>query len=99
MIVSFDIGVSLLPGVHGWSQQPPRYAAFLKCCHPVSVIAQAGLYFSCVARGPNLFAGEAHELKAIQETFGEIPIAGFFGNGEISHDRVYGYTGVLTLFV
>lgn len=60
---------------------------------------RAGLYFSCVARGPNLFAGEAHELKAIRETFGEIPIAGFFGNGEISHNRVYGYTGVLTLFL
>ena len=60
---------------------------------------KAGLYFSCVARGPNLFDGEAYELKAIQETFGEIPIAGFFGNGEISHNRVYGYTGVLTLFL
>ena len=60
---------------------------------------RAGLYFSCVARGPNLFAREAHELKAIRETFGEIPIAGFFGNGEISHNRVYGYTGVLTLFL
>ena len=27
------------------------------------------------------------------------PLAGFFGNGEISHNRLYGYTGVLTLFV
>ena len=26
-------------------------------------------------------------------------LAGFFGNGEISHDRVYSYTGVLTLFL
>ena len=60
---------------------------------------KAGLYFSCVARGPNLFASDGHELKAIQETFGEIPIAGFFGNGEISNNRVYGYTGVLTLFL
>jgi hypothetical protein len=24
---------------------------------------------------------------------------GFFGNGEICHNRLYGYTGVLTLFV
>ena len=60
---------------------------------------RAGLYFSCVARGPNLFAGEAHELKAIRKTFGDIPVAGFFGNGEISHNRIYGYTGVLTLFL
>ncbi|MCG8560899.1 MAG: FIST C-terminal domain-containing protein [Hyphomicrobiales bacterium] len=60
---------------------------------------KAGLYFSCVARGPNLFEGEAHELGAIRDSFGEIPVVGFFGNGEISHDRVYGYTGVLTLFL
>ncbi len=60
---------------------------------------RAGLYFSCVARGPNMFAGEAHELEAIRKTFGDIPIAGFFGNGEISNDRLYGYTGVLTLFL
>ena len=60
--------------------------------------AKAGLYFSCVARGPNLFPEQAHELRAIQKAFGDIPIAGFFGNGEIAHDRVYGYTGVLTLF-
>jgi small ligand-binding sensory domain FIST len=59
---------------------------------------RAGLYYSCVARGPNLFEGEAFELKAIAEAFGDIPIAGFFGNGEISNNRVYGYTGVLTLF-
>ena len=29
---------------------------------------------------------------------GDFPLAGFFCNGEISHDRLYGYTGVLTLF-
>jgi len=59
----------------------------------------AGLYFSCLARGPNLFRDNAHELKAIQKAFGNIPIVGFFGNGEIAHDRVYGYTGVLTLII
>jgi small ligand-binding sensory domain FIST len=26
-----------------------------------------------------------------------VPLAGFFANGEISHNRLYGYTGVLTL--
>lgn len=62
-----------------------------------TVKPKAGLYFSCLARGPNLFRQEAHELKAIQKTFGDIPIVGFFGNGEIAHDRLYAYTGVLTL--
>jgi small ligand-binding sensory domain FIST len=62
-----------------------------------TVKPKAGLYFSCLARGPNLFRHEAHELKAIQKTFGDIPIVGFFGNGEIAHDRLYAYTGILTL--
>jgi small ligand-binding sensory domain FIST len=59
----------------------------------------AGLYFSCLARGPNLFPDNAHELKAIQKAFGDVPIVGFFGNGEIAHDRLYGYTGVLILLI
>jgi small ligand-binding sensory domain FIST len=62
-----------------------------------TVKPKAGLYFSCLARGPNLFGDDSHEAKAIQEAFGDIPIVGFFGNGEIAHDRLYGYTGVLTL--
>jgi small ligand-binding sensory domain FIST len=69
--------------------------ADLKSRSPVK--PAAGLYFSCLARGPNLFRDKAHELKAIQKFFGDFPIVGFFGNGEIAHDRLYGYTGVLTL--
>ena len=34
----------------------------------------------------------------IQERLGDVPLAGFFCNGEIAHDRLYGYTGVLLLF-
>ena len=60
--------------------------------------ARAGLYYSCVGRGQNLFGSDSEEMKMIQDELGDIPIAGFFANGEISRDRVYGYTGVLTLF-
>jgi small ligand-binding sensory domain FIST len=60
---------------------------------------KAALYYSCVARGPNLFTQRAHELEHIRAVLGDIPLAGFFGNGEITNDRVYGYTGVLTVFV
>jgi small ligand-binding sensory domain FIST len=74
-----------------------RMLTDLKSRSPVKPMA--GLYFSCLARGPNLFRDDAHELKAIQKTFGDIPIVGFFGNGEIAHDRLYGYTGVLTLII
>jgi small ligand-binding sensory domain FIST len=60
---------------------------------------RAGLYFSCVARGPNLFAGDSEELRTIRDVLGDFPLTGFFGNGEIAHDRLYGYTGVLALFL
>ena len=29
---------------------------------------------------------------------GDFPLVGFFGNGEISRDRLYAYTGVLAVF-
>ena len=58
-----------------------------------------GVYHSCVARGPHQFGPGARELTAIRETLGAFPLVGFFGNGEISHDRLYTYTGVLMLFL
>ena len=60
---------------------------------------KAGVYFSCVARGPNLFGSDSEELAVIREELGDIPLAGFFANGEICNDRLYGYTGVLALFL
>ncbi len=58
----------------------------------------AGLYYSCVARGPHLFEGESTEAEAIASSLGAFPLTGFFGNGEISSSRLYGYTDVLALF-
>jgi small ligand-binding sensory domain FIST len=60
---------------------------------------RGGVYYSCVGRGASLFGPDSAELKMIRETLGEFPLVGFFCNGEISHNRLYGYTGVLTLFV
>jgi small ligand-binding sensory domain FIST len=60
---------------------------------------KGGLYFSCVARGPNQFGPDSQELGIIRDTLGEFPLAGLFANGEISNDRLYGYTGVLALFL
>lgn len=64
-----------------------------RCAQP-----KGGLYISCLARGRNLFGDGSAELRLIQETLGDVPLAGFFANGEICHDRLYGYTGVLSLF-
>ena len=59
---------------------------------------KAGVYVSCVARGVSLFGDEGVEASIIQETLGDFPLVGFFANGEISRDRLYGHTGILTLF-
>src|SRR5262249_15274088 len=59
---------------------------------------KAGVYVSCVARGVSLFGEAGVEAALIRETLGEFPLVGFFANGEISRDRLYGHTGVLTLF-
>jgi small ligand-binding sensory domain FIST len=56
-------------------------------------------YVSCVSRGEQLFGAAGAEQRIIAHNLGEIPLIGFLGNGEIARDRVYGYTGVLTLFV
>lgn len=60
---------------------------------------RAGLYYSCVARGPNQFGPDSREMKIIADELGDFPIAGLFANGEINHNRLYGYSGVLTLFL
>jgi small ligand-binding sensory domain FIST len=60
---------------------------------------RGGLYISCAARGPNQFAEPDRETDIIHQTLGDFPMAGFFANGEISRDRIYAYTGVLTLFL
>lgn len=60
--------------------------------------ARGALYFSCVARGEHMFGSRGAELRLLQDVLGEVPLVGFFCNGEICHDRLYGYTGVLTLF-
>lgn len=59
---------------------------------------KAGIYVSCVARGANLFGEPGVETALIRDAFGDFPLIGFFANGEISRDRLYGHTGVLTLF-
>ena len=59
---------------------------------------KAGVYVSCVARGVSLFDEEGVEARVIRETLGDFPLIGFFANGEISRDRLYGHTGILTLF-
>jgi small ligand-binding sensory domain FIST len=45
-----------------------------------------------------MFGVQNREMELIRDALGDFPLVGFFANGEISHNRLYGYTGVLTLF-
>jgi small ligand-binding sensory domain FIST len=58
---------------------------------------KGAIYISCVARAvPGNRGGDAAHVRAVM---GDIPIAGFYANGEISNRRLYGYTGVLIVFL
>lgn len=57
------------------------------------------LYHSCLARGRHIFGTDSTELFMIEEELGQIPLAGLFTNGEIFRNQLYGYSGVLTLFL
>jgi small ligand-binding sensory domain FIST len=59
---------------------------------------KGGIYISCIARGPHMFGEDNAEMQIIQTVLGDVPIIGLYANGEISNNRLYSYTGVLTLF-
>ena len=60
------------------------------------------LLFSCCARGRGLFSQPNHDVGVIRKQAGEIPVAGFFAQGEIGpvsrHNFVHGYTASVALF-
>ncbi len=59
---------------------------------------RGGVYYSCLGRGRHMFGAPNREMELIRDALGDFPLVGFSANGEISHNRLYGYTGVLTLF-
>jgi small ligand-binding sensory domain FIST len=66
--------------------------------HPARRIAGA-IYISCAGRGGPHFGGPSAELQIVRHALGDVPLIGFFAGGEIARHHVYGYTGVLTVFV
>ena len=53
-------------------------------------VSRGGVYVSCAARGPNQFASPERETEIIRDTLGTFPMVGFFANGELNRDRIYG---------
>lgn len=60
------------------------------------------LLFSCLGRGPYFYNGIDRDLKVITKSFPNMPVLGFYGNGEIAYingdNRLLPYSAVLSLF-
>jgi len=64
--------------------------------------AKGALLFSCCGRGRGLFGRPHHDVTVLRERLGDIPIAGFFAQGEIGPiggtNFLHGYTASVALF-
>src|SRR5207253_10369571 len=60
------------------------------------------LLFSCLGRGEYLYGQSSHDTRLFQEKLGQIPVSGFFCNGEIGPvggtTYLHGYTSCFALF-
>ncbi|MGH7258692.1 MAG: FIST signal transduction protein [Nitrospiraceae bacterium] len=60
------------------------------------------LLFSCCGRGKGLFGCADHDISVVEEHFGQVPVSGFFAQGEIGpvggRSFLHGYTASLALF-
>jgi small ligand-binding sensory domain FIST len=63
---------------------------------------KGALLFSCCGRGRGLFGRPHHDVTVLRERLGEIPVAGFFAQGEIGPicgaNYLHGYTASIALF-
>ena len=79
-------------------------AAVLAAAHDESAPPPArrirgAIYISCAGRGGPHFGAPNAELQTVRHALGDVPLVGFFAGGEIARHHLYGYTGVLTVFV
>jgi small ligand-binding sensory domain FIST len=61
-------------------------------------VARGAVYVSCLGRGSHMFGDSHEELRLIERQLGDVPLVGFYANGEIGGQNLYGFTGVLTMF-
>ena len=62
----------------------------------------AALVFSCNGRGTRLFPEPDHDARAVRAEAGELPLAGFFAQGELGpvggQNFIHGFTASVALF-
>ncbi len=63
---------------------------------------QGALLFSCLGRGKHLYGASDHDTDALRRHLGDVPLGGFFCNGEIGPVQgttfLHGYTSAFGLF-
>ncbi len=74
-----------------------RFAAL-----PDAAAARGALLFSCLGRGAYLYGTPDHDSAMFRDRIGDVPLGGFFCNGEIGPvggaTRVHGYTSSFGIF-
>jgi len=105
---SVTVAGELAPGMAlFWAMRQPQAAeqdmqAMLERLDSESLDAPAfGLMFPCMGRGPYFYGGQDRDIEAFTRRFPEVPLIGFYGNGEIARldgaNRVLQYSVVLGL--
>jgi small ligand-binding sensory domain FIST len=60
------------------------------------------LLFTCNGRGTRMFEAPDHDANCIRDAFGELPVAGFFAQGEIGpigrRNFLHGFTASIAVF-
>lgn len=69
---------------------------------PRAASAEGALLFSCLGRGEYLYGEPDHDSKVFKEKIGDVPLGGFFCNGEIGPvgqtTFLHGYTSSFGIF-
>jgi small ligand-binding sensory domain FIST len=64
--------------------------------------ARGALLFSCLGRGEHLYGRPGHDSEALRRCLGDVPVGGFFCNGEIGpvegRTFLHGYTSAFAIF-
>ncbi len=78
-----------------------RYAAE-RLADPALPRPEGALLFSCLGRGKNLYGRPDHDTDLFRDKVGDVPLGGFFANGEIGSvhgvTHLHGFTSSFALF-
>ncbi|MDA8363894.1 MAG: FIST C-terminal domain-containing protein [Gammaproteobacteria bacterium] len=73
-----------------------------RACGQLAAAPDFALMFPCMGRGPNFYGNRDRDLDQLRASFPDLPIIGFYGNGEIGPvdggNHLYQYSTVLGLF-